>query len=114
MRKCFQLVNEHHSKFWTVEVVGNTYLATFGKIGTYGQTQVKSFPTNWQAENKAYEMIREKEGKGYIEVAERRHPGAGKQLLDSLAVPTATPAKQEAEEQPDTTPRRARQIVTNL
>jgi predicted DNA-binding WGR domain protein len=49
VRKCFQLIEGNHYKFWTVEVVGNHYLATFGRIGTQGQTQVKTFGTEFEA-----------------------------------------------------------------
>jgi len=85
MRKCFQLIGGGHLKFWTVEVVGNHYLATFGRIGTDGQTQVKTFSSDREALEKAEAMINEKTRKGYREVKSDMHPGAKQTLVASLA-----------------------------
>ena len=84
-RDCYELVDGIHSKFWTVEVVGNHYLATFGRIGTQGQTQVKTFSSSFDAKCKANDMCREKRLKGYVQVESDTHPGAKPALLASLA-----------------------------
>jgi predicted DNA-binding WGR domain protein len=104
MRQCFQLIGAGHNKFWTVEVVGKHYLATFGKIGTHGQTQVKTFGTAREAMDKADAMIDEKTRKGYRRVGNDAHPGAQRALLTSLAEApapaTATMPKPMPAEQP--------------
>lgn len=83
-RQCFELIDEHHCKFWTVELVNQHYLATFGRIGTQGQTQVKTFGSPGAAKLKVRDMIIEKTMKGYTEVAADKHPGAKKALIDLL------------------------------
>lgn len=108
MRKCFQLIGGSHYKFWTVEVYDNHYLATFGRIGTEGQTQVKTFSTNGQALAKALDMIDEKTNKGYRAVGQGEHPGAKPQLLALLSGKAKVETK--VEEEPTHTPG-ARRIV---
>ena len=93
MRQCFEFVGGSHRKFWSVEVVGCHYLATYGRIGTTGQTQVKTFYAASEAERKAREMIDEKTGKGYTRVTDNAHPGASATLLASLgASPAQSPS----------------------
>ena len=84
MRRCFELIGGQHQKFWVCEIVGTHYLATFGRIGTNGQTQVKTFKTASEATRKALAMIDEKTGKGYVEVRGDQWPGASETLLASL------------------------------
>jgi uncharacterized protein (TIGR02996 family) len=54
-------------KFWTIEIHGNSFTVTFGKIGTPGQTRTKSFATAEKARSAADKLIREKKTKGYVE-----------------------------------------------
>jgi predicted DNA-binding WGR domain protein len=56
-------------KFWEIHVEGKAYTARYGKVGTEGQTQSKSFATAEKAAAEAEKKIREKVGKGYAEVA---------------------------------------------
>ena len=84
LKRCFELIGGGHRKFWTVEVVGRNYLCTFGRIGTKGQTQVKTFDYNEAAESYARKMIREKLDKGYMETAKTAHPGAAGDLIKRL------------------------------
>lgn len=84
MRQCYHLISADCYKFWTVETVGVHYLATFGRIGTKGQTQTKTFHSEYAAREKANEMIDEKIGKGYLRVGDNDYPGASKELLASL------------------------------
>lgn len=99
MRQCFELIDAKHSKFWTVETIGPHYLATFGRIGTAGQTQVKSLGTARQAEEKAEEMIAEKIRKGYRRVGDNDHNGASASLRRSL---TGNPSATIPDETPET------------
>lgn len=32
-------------KFWAIELKGNSFTVTFGRVGTAGQSQTKTFPT---------------------------------------------------------------------
>lgn len=94
MRKCFELIAGTSAKFWTVEIVGKHYLATFGRIGTQGQTKIQTFATAFEATDKANAMIGEKISKGYRQVADNAHAGAKRTLLDSLAGTASEPATQ--------------------
>src|SRR4051812_18675770 len=54
-------------KFWTIEVCGNSFTVTSGKLGTPGRTQMKGFATGEKAQAAADKRIREKRAKGYVE-----------------------------------------------
>jgi predicted DNA-binding WGR domain protein len=56
-------------KFWEVTVRGSDVLVRFGRIGSAGQAQVKSFPDEQTATQHVDKLIREKTGKGYREIA---------------------------------------------
>ena len=65
--RTFQYSDAKSHKFWNVDVSGNTLTVTYGKIGTTGQTQTKTFPTPAKAQAEADKLIKEKTGKGYVE-----------------------------------------------
>lgn len=57
------------NKFWTIVLSGTEHTVTFGKVGTNGQTQNKSFESD-DAAKKAYDkLVAEKMKKGYVDVA---------------------------------------------
>lgn len=114
MRNCFELIDGPHCKFWTVEVIDEHYLATFGRIGTDGQTQVKSFSTHGQAMRKAEAMIIAKESKGY-RCTYTRHPGAKQQLLTSLGTKEQEQQPTEqTQDSPAPAPMPGRRQIVNL
>src|SRR5262245_33930901 len=55
------------NKFWTIELSGKSFTVNFGRIGTAGQTQTKTFPDEGQAKKAHDKLIVEKLGKGYQE-----------------------------------------------
>ncbi len=57
------------SKFWNIELAGNSYTVTYGRIGTGGQSLTKSFPDEAAAQKDMEKLIREKLGKGYVDAA---------------------------------------------
>lgn len=61
----FYLQDGRADKFWTVETGGNTLTVQFGRAGTSGQTQIKSFASEAEAERVCAKLIAEKRGKGY-------------------------------------------------
>src|SRR5262249_5005166 len=61
----FQYSDAKSHKFWNIEVSGTSFTVTYGKVGTAGQTQTKTFATADKAE--ADKLIREKLKKGYVE-----------------------------------------------
>jgi len=64
----FEFVDSTSNKFWEVEVKGKTLNVTFGKIGTKGQIKPKDFATPGKAKAEMEKLIKEKTGKGYVEV----------------------------------------------
>ena len=56
-------------KFWSISVEGSVQTVCFGRIGTAGQKQAKTFETGAEAETATEKLIREKIKKGYAEVA---------------------------------------------
>jgi uncharacterized protein (TIGR02996 family) len=65
--RSFQFSDSKSHKFWTIDVSGSSFTVTYGKVGTAGQTQTKSFPSSEKAQAEADKLIREKTGKGYKE-----------------------------------------------
>jgi predicted DNA-binding WGR domain protein len=63
----FTCSEEGSSKFWEVVVDGNQLTIRFGRIGTNGQTQTKTFTTPEAAGREQEKLIRSKLAKGYIE-----------------------------------------------
>jgi DNA ligase-1 len=64
----FEFSDGKSNKFWSIAVDGSNVTVSFGRIGTTGQTKVKSLPDAAAAAKHAEQLIEEKTGKGYIEV----------------------------------------------
>jgi uncharacterized protein (TIGR02996 family) len=63
----FQYSDAKSHKFWNIEVSGCSLIVTYGKVGSAGQTQTKTFASAEQAQAEADKLIREKLKKGYVE-----------------------------------------------
>jgi len=81
----FELIEGKSSKFWEVERDGSTYTVRYGRIGTGGQTLSKTAASDSKAESEVAKLIKEKTGKGYVEVA----TPAGSATLASASSPPA-------------------------
>src|SRR5262245_39275421 len=55
------------SKFWNIELQGDSFTVTFGRTGSKGQTQVKQFASESKAQQEHDKLVREKVNKGYVE-----------------------------------------------
>ena len=75
------------SKFWEIALSGKSFTIRFGKIGTDGQSQVKSFPNDGAAKKEHDKLVAEKTKKGYVEQSA------------STASTTSTPIKIKASSQ---------------
>ena len=64
----FEFVGGSSAKFWEIRVDGKEVSVCFGRIGTAGQSQTKSLPTEAKATEHAEKLIRAKLAKGYKEV----------------------------------------------
>jgi predicted DNA-binding WGR domain protein len=63
----FSCTEEGSSKFWEVTVSGAELTVRFGRIGTKGQSQAKTFATPEAALHEQEKLIRSKTSKGYEE-----------------------------------------------
>ena len=63
----FEFIGGSSRKFWEITVSGNSFTVRFGRIGTAGQSQTKSFSDPAAAEHEANALIAEKLKKGYQE-----------------------------------------------
>jgi DNA ligase-1 len=66
-RRYFEFAEGKSSKFWEIAVDGTSVTVRFGRIGTNGQTQTRSFGDGSAAQAHAQRLINEKTGKGYVE-----------------------------------------------
>ncbi|WP_226674682.1 DUF4240 domain-containing protein [Mesobacillus jeotgali] len=53
------------NKFWKINVAGNSYSITYGKIGTVGAVKVKNFDSEEACQKDADKLIKSKLKKGY-------------------------------------------------
>jgi uncharacterized protein (TIGR02996 family) len=65
--RTFQYSDVKSHKFWNIEVSGTDLTVTYGKVGSAGQTQTKTFASAKKAQAEADKLIREKLKKGYVE-----------------------------------------------
>ncbi len=65
----FEFTEGSSSKFWEITVNGKEMTVRFGRIGSAGQSSVKSFKDTAAANKQAEKLISEKLGKGYREVS---------------------------------------------
>jgi uncharacterized protein (TIGR02996 family) len=82
--RTFQFSDAKSHKFWNIDVQGNSFTVTYGKIGTAGQTQTKSFKDNATAQAEADKLIKEKTKKGYQETTPRASASDEEAFEDSL------------------------------
>ena len=86
----FIFQDEKSHKFWAVEQQGNELHICWGKVGTKGQNQVKSFADAAAAAKAELKLIAEKTKKGYVENA-----------LANVHIPPITKATPEVETSPE-------------
>ncbi|QYN43892.1 WGR domain-containing protein [Gilliamella sp. ESL0441] len=69
MKKYLEYSDLQSNKFWYITQQDESLTIVFGKIGTKGQTQVKTFSSPYDAEKEANKLIKSKIKKGYEEKA---------------------------------------------
>lgn len=78
--RTFEFKDDKSSKFWEITQNGNSLTVRYGKSGTRGQCQEKTFQDETEAKTKEGKLIAEKLGKGYLEI------GAGDVLKKSILI----------------------------
>ena len=69
IRRRFEFIEGTSSKFWELEVNGVQVTVRFGRIGTAGQSETKTFQNAEAAAKHADQKSREKLRKGYRELS---------------------------------------------
>ena len=87
----FIFQDEKSHKFWAVEQQGNELHICWGKVGTKGQNQVKSFADAAAAAKAELKLIAEKVKKGYVE--ELSSPSQPAIKIETIEVDTADEAE---------------------
>ncbi|WP_298121986.1 DUF6493 family protein [Flavobacterium sp.] len=70
MKKHLKYIDGTSDKFWQIEAINNQFTVTYGKNGTSGVSQIKSFDTNEDCLKAAEKLLAEKIKKGYSENGE--------------------------------------------
>ena len=82
----YECKDKTSSKFWEIDTKGKTVTVRFGKIGTDGQTTVKTFSAPRDATAHAAKVTAEKVKKGYKQAsAGQRQSGRGRSPSASIA-----------------------------
>jgi predicted DNA-binding WGR domain protein len=63
----FEFVSGASRKFWEISTSNNSFTVRFGRLGTTGQSQTKSFANDASARREVESLITQKLNKGYIE-----------------------------------------------
>ncbi|EMO33460.1 leucine rich repeat protein [Leptospira santarosai str. HAI821] len=86
MKKYLTYQDEGSNKFWSIDVSGSTFTVTFGKVGSSGQSSVKTFHDEQECLKEAEKLLREKLKKGYVEAEwpEQKTEAVLKFLSDSF------------------------------
>ena len=66
------------NKFWDINLSGKSFTTTYGKIGSNGQTTIKSFKSDADAKKEYDKLVAEKVKKGYVLVGGAAEAGANK------------------------------------
>jgi uncharacterized protein (TIGR02996 family) len=83
--RTFQLSDAKSHKFWNIEVQGDRFTVTYGKVGTAGQSQTKTFASAEKAQAEADKLIREKTAKGYRETTPKA-AGSQEEALERAVI----------------------------
>src|SRR5262249_33559798 len=81
----FQYSDAKSHKFWNIEVTGTSFTVTYGKVGSAGQTQTRTFATAEKSQAEADKLIREKLKKGYVETTAKASSSEAEAFERALA-----------------------------
>src|SRR5262245_45906348 len=65
--RTFEFKDGTSNKFWNIELQGQIFTVTFGRIGTKGQSQTKAFKDAATAKREHDKLVEQKLKKGYVE-----------------------------------------------
>jgi|AGTN01.3.fsa_nt_gi Uncharacterized conserved protein len=102
MSRHFEFTENNSSKFWEIELSGNSFTTWWGKIGTDGMSKTKEFSSDAEAKLEYDKLVAEKVKKGYVEtgvVASKPAP-----VASSPTAPVASSPKPAVASSPKATP----------
>ena len=67
-RRSLRYTDDKSDKFWNISLTDAVHTVQFGRVGTVGQTQTKSFDSAAAARKSFEKLIRAKLKKGYVEI----------------------------------------------
>jgi uncharacterized protein (TIGR02996 family) len=80
--RTFTYSDDRSYKFWNIQLHGSSFTVTFGRRGTAGQTQTKTFFDAATARREHDKLVKQKLGKGYVEATPAAKPATS--LRDAL------------------------------
>lgn len=93
MKRSFIFKEGTSQKFWTIETKGDSFVVTYGRLGTDGQQNEKIFASDTTATIEAGKMVKSKLRKGYVEV----EAGAEAEILPEKIEPVSIKLKDNSE-----------------
>ncbi|WP_447884270.1 DUF4132 domain-containing protein [Serratia fonticola] len=87
----FEFKDDKSNKFWQIEQSDSDLNLRWGKIGTQGQSQTKSFDNEAKASAAMTKLVKEKTGKGYVEIAVDENATIGATAPKPKAEPAEKP-----------------------
>src|SRR5437763_2586368 len=80
--RTFQYSDARSNKFWTIELHGKSFTVTYGRSGSKGRTQTRTFAGEEQARREHDKLVREKLAKGYRETTAAAAPAGAATTQD--------------------------------
>jgi uncharacterized protein (TIGR02996 family) len=84
--RTFEFRDGKSNKFWNIDLKGNAFTVTFGRIGSAGKTQTKTFRDAANAQKEHYKLVKEKLGKGYVETTPAQTASPLRDALEAALV----------------------------
>jgi uncharacterized protein (TIGR02996 family) len=75
--RTFTFSDQKSHKFWNIDLQGSAFTVTYGRQGTAGQTQTKTFADAAAAQREHDKLVKEKLAKGYKETTPAARPAGG-------------------------------------
>ena len=98
----FEFIEGGSSKFWEIALAGDAVTVRYGRIGTQGQAQTKAHASAAKAQTEHDKLIREKTGKGYVEVSVAGVPAVPVAAPTRATAPAPAPTPTTNNQQPTT------------
>jgi predicted DNA-binding WGR domain protein len=79
----YEFIKGSSRKFWEIELEGNSFTTTFGRIGSAGQSAREKWPSAEVAKREHDRLVHEKVAKGYVAVGAPAEPSGWLRAQDA-------------------------------